>query len=46
MVSFNVSLLVDCRYLFYPATTVVMFQIQNGLFRPVKVIGYEGYLLE
>lgn len=38
--------LINRRDLAHPAAPVLVFEIENLLFRPVKVIGHKGYLLE
>jgi hypothetical protein len=40
-----IQLPVDSGNLLHPTPAVGMLQIHHGLWRPVKVIGDEGYLL-
>ena len=42
---FGVHPLVDIRDLVHPALPLAMFEIENGLRRPVEVVGDKGYLL-
>jgi hypothetical protein len=37
--------MVDPRYLFNPTTSLRMFQVHQLFFRPMKMVGNEGYLL-
>jgi hypothetical protein len=41
----TIQALINRRNFLYPTTALGMFQVQDGLWRPVEVISNEGYLL-
>lgn len=45
ILSFSVTALIDPRNLLYPAETFPVFEVENHVHRPVKVVSHEGYLL-